>query len=70
MRGLYKLVGPIGEDGMGTVWKAFDSRLNRTVAAINHPHICQFYHARPNYLVMEDIEGQPLKGPLPVETPE
>ena len=39
----------------------------RAVAALNHPHICTLYDVGPNYLVMEHIEGEPLKGPLPVE---
>jgi predicted Ser/Thr protein kinase len=38
----------------------------RAVAALNHPHICQLYDVGPNYLVMEFIEGAPLKGPLPI----
>src|ERR1700691_2036375 len=39
----------------------------RAVAALNHPHICHLYDVGPNYLVMEYIEGAPIKGPLPVE---
>src|SRR5258708_27704229 len=38
----------------------------RAVAALNHPHICQLYDVGPNYLVMELIDGVPLKGPLAV----
>src|SRR5271157_1763456 len=38
----------------------------RAVAALNHPHICTLYDVGPNYLVMEYVEGQPLKGPMPV----
>jgi serine/threonine protein kinase len=37
----------------------------RAVAALNHPHICTLYDVGPNYLVMEYLEGVPLKGPLP-----
>src|SRR5277367_1327914 len=39
----------------------------RAVAALNHPHICQLYDVGPNYLVMEFVDGAPLKGPLPLE---
>jgi serine/threonine-protein kinase len=37
------------------------------IAALNHPNICQLYDVGPNYLVMELIDGTPLKGPLPPE---
>ena len=36
----------------------------RAIAALNHPHICQIYDIGPDYLVLEYIEGAPLKGPL------
>jgi Kae1-associated kinase Bud32 len=39
----------------------------RAISALNHPHICTLYDVGPDYLVMEYVEGQPLKGPLPVE---
>src|SRR5215510_2650728 len=38
----------------------------RAVAALNHPNICTLYDVGPNYLVMEYIEGTPLRGPLPL----
>ena len=85
--GPYEILSLLGKGGMGEVYKARDSRLNRdvavkvssaefserferearAVAALNHPHICTLYDVGPNYLVMEYIEGEPLKGPLPVE---
>jgi tetratricopeptide (TPR) repeat protein/predicted Ser/Thr protein kinase len=39
----------------------------RAVAALNHPNICHLYDVGPNYLVMEFIEGEPLRGPFPRE---
>jgi len=37
------------------------------VAQLNHPNICTLHDVGPNYLVMELVDGVPLKGPLPVE---
>src|SRR6266705_1012953 len=39
----------------------------RAIAALNHPYICTLYDVGPNYLVMEYIEGPPLRGPLPLD---
>jgi serine/threonine protein kinase len=50
----------------------FSDRFDREVraaAALNHPNICTLYDVRPNYLVMELLEGESLhqrlsRGPL------
>ena len=39
----------------------------RAIAALNHPNICHLYDVGPNYLVMELVEGTPLRGPLPLQ---
>ncbi len=38
----------------------------RSIAALNHPHICQLYDVGQGYLVLEYVEGPPLHGPLAV----
>ncbi|MCL4842648.1 MAG: tetratricopeptide repeat protein [Bryobacteraceae bacterium] len=47
--------------------EAFSQRFERearAIAALNHPHIATLYDIGPDYLVMEHVDGQPLKGPM------
>src|SRR5262249_30966977 len=39
----------------------------RAIAALNHPHICQLYDVGDDYLVMEYVDGAPLRCPQPYE---
>src|SRR6202047_4831702 len=86
-RGPYEIQALIGAVGMGEVYRARDSRLNRdvaikvsaaqfterferearAVAALNHPNICTLHDVGPNYLVMELVEGEAPRGPMPLE---
>jgi serine/threonine protein kinase len=40
----------------------------KVLASLNHPHIAQIYGIENRALVMELVEGETLKGPLPLDT--
>ncbi len=90
----YKITAKLGEGGMGAVYRATDTKLNREVAikilprafaedsasmqrfereaqvlaSLNHPNIASIYGIEQGAIVMELVEGEDLKGPLPVDT--
>jgi hypothetical protein len=94
--GNYQVVGQLGVGGMGEVYRANDTKLDREVAikilpaafaqhpdrlarfereakvlaSLNHPNIASIYAVEESSdgkaLVMELVEGETLKGPVPV----
>ncbi len=37
----------------------------KMISGLNHPNICTLYDIGPDFIVMEYVEGKPLRGPIP-----
>src|ERR1700751_2574396 len=91
--GAYEIVALLGVGGMGEVYRARDTKLDRDVAIkvlpeafardpermarfereakvlalLNHPNIAHIYGVEDRALMMEFVDGESPKGPMPFD---